>query len=116
MQLNNDRGTILRITFDILYPNGQMKTVAMSMADYDEWKNSGIIAFGDKAIGTIIKNGIAGCDTSVDIEELWDQKEKDAAYKPAMLIIDSDGKVTPKCGAHKSSGHAEKDNPVSRFM
>ncbi len=115
MELNQDRGTIVRITFDILYPNGQLKTVSMSMADYDEWQNSGIIAFGEGAINTIIKSGV-GSGRANEVESAWNAVEEDALYKPAMLVIDNDGKIIPKCGAHHSSGHKEAGEAVARFM
>ena len=119
MKFHEDRGTILRITFDIVYPNGQMKTVSMSMADYDEWKNAGLIALNEEAVKKFIKPALDNCEGEIKGDEaisLYDTVEEDTDMKPAILILHNDGKVTPKCGAHHSSGHMERKNPVNRFM
>ncbi|GAH61162.1 unnamed protein product [marine sediment metagenome] len=43
MVFEEDRGTIIRITFDIVYPTKQMKTVAMNMSQSDNWSDVGIL-------------------------------------------------------------------------
>lgn len=43
MVFEEDRGTIVRITFDIVYPTKQMKTVAINMSQSDNWSDVGIL-------------------------------------------------------------------------
>lgn len=118
-KFNQDRGTILRITFDIVYPNGQMKTVAMNMADYDEFKDIALIALNEEGVKDFIAPILAsklGQKAGDDAVLIYNTVEEDADMKPAMLIVSKNGEITVKCGKHRSRGHYEKDNPVTRYM
>ena len=118
-KFNTDRGTILRITFDVVYPSGQMKTVSMNMADYDEFKDIVAIALNEEGVKSIVAPAISAMKDSKAAQnaiDVYDTLEKDGHVKPGILIVHKDGSVTPKCGAHHSSGHIEKGNAVNRFM
>lgn len=120
MEFEKDRGTILRITFDIVYPDGQLKTVAMNRTDWDKWADAGIIAFSKKAIEQHLHPSLKQSGKSP--ADLFDTFEDGADTKPAMLIIHDDGKITPKCGAHRSrrqpldDDHTETEEAIGRFM
>ena len=118
-KLNEDRGTILRITFDIVYPSGQMKTVSMSMADYDEFKDIAAIALNEEGVKNVLAPAlekIKHADAAYDAIRTYDSIEDGAETKPTILVMHKDGSVTAKCGGHSSIGHIEKDNPVVRYM
>ncbi|GAH61163.1 unnamed protein product [marine sediment metagenome] len=54
-----------------------------------------------------------------EILKLWETRQiidRETKFKPAMLLVDKEGTVTPKCGAHRSTRHMEKDNPVASFI
>lgn len=123
MEFKNDRGTVLQVTFDILYPNGQLKSVTMSLADTSEYCNIGMIVFDE---GLIKKHVINSLDdsTAQDLTDKWNQHDVmiaeegggQAPYKPALVLVEKGGKVITKCGGHGSSGHIGTGGGVNRYM
>jgi len=119
MKFNEDRGTILRITFDIVYPSGQMKTVAMSMSDYDKWKDIGLIALNEEAINKFIVPALKANKSKVNAKKSlkkFNKINKVTGYKNALLVVNNDGSTIAMCGAHHSTGHLEKGNSVFRYI
>jgi hypothetical protein len=118
MPFSDDRGRIVRITFDIVYPTGQLKTIAMNMSDTD-WGDTGLIAVSEEGIRGILAPGLeshSGAEAGNRAVDLFDTPEDGAKFKPAMLVVKNDGTALPKCGAHGSVSHAEGENPIGRFM
>ncbi|SDJ22479.1 hypothetical protein SAMN05192558_109294 [Actinokineospora alba] len=119
MSFPEDRGRVVRITFDIVYPTGQLKTVAMNMSDSD-WGDTALIALSEEGIHDIVAPGLGvhiGAEAADGAVRAFDTKETDdAPFKPAMLIVANDGRIDPRCGAHGSVSHAEADNPIGRFI
>lgn len=118
MPFFDDRGRIVRITFDIVYPTGQLKTVAMNLSDSD-WGDAALIALREEGVREVLAPGLRSLTGDESAEEAirkFDTIEDGAKFKPAMLIVDVQGKIVPRCGAHSSVSHAEAENPIGRFM
>jgi hypothetical protein len=121
MELKDNRGTILQITFDILYPNGQLKTVTMSLADTSEQKDVGLIVFNEDLLKKFVLDKLDE-DKAKDILAKWNSKDVmlegggEAPFNPAMVLVSSDEEVTLKCGGHGSSGHIGHGTAVNRYM
>lgn len=122
--LNEDRGTILQITFDVLYPNGQLKTVTMSLADTSEFKDVGLIVFDEAMLQRYVLANLDG-DRAADVEKRWNSKDRmlesegggDAPFKPALVLVTKDDATITKCGGHGSSGHiGTGGGSVHRYM
>lgn len=122
--LKEDRGVLLQVTFDVLYPNGQLKTVTMSMADTSEYKDVGMIIFDE---GLLRKYLLDTLDTGQrdDLLKRWNSKDRmlesegggEAPFKPALVLVKKDDGVTLKCGGHGSSGHiGHGGGSVHRYM
>src|SRR5688572_21673932 len=110
MPFSEDRGRVVRITFDIVYPTGQLKTIGMNMSDND-WGTTALIAFSEDGIRNILSPGLAahvGAEAGEEALRLFSTKEEGAVFKPAMLVVDNDGQSRSECGGHGSVSHAEK--------
>jgi hypothetical protein len=118
MPITEDRGRIVRITFDVVYSTGQMKTVAMNMSDSD-WGNTAVIALSEQGVRDILAPGLdaqGANSTGEDAINLFASTDDDTNLKPAMLIVANDGRVTVHCGAHQSISHAQVGEPLARFI
>jgi hypothetical protein len=118
MPITDDRGRIVRITFDVVYSTGQMKTVAMNMSDSD-WGDTAVIALSQQGIRDILAPGLdaqGASSTGEDAVGLFETRDGETNLKPAMLVVDNDGRVTAHCGAHQSISHAQAGEPLSRFI
>lgn len=123
MDFKKDRGTILQVTFDVLYPNGQLKSVTMSLADTSEFKDVGMIVFDEELIKKYILPS-QDDTTANNLKQRWDNKDVmikeegggEAPYKPAMVLVEKSGKTITKCGGHGSSGHIGTGSGVTRYM
>jgi hypothetical protein len=123
MEYKEDRGTILQVTFDILYPNGQLKSVTMSLADTSEFKDVGMIVFDESLIKKYVLGTLDEKPASA-LEEKWNSKDVmieeegggEAPFKPAMVLVEKGGKTITKCGGHRSSGHIGTGGGVQNYM
>lgn len=123
MEFKKDRGTILQVTFDVLYPNGQLKSVTMSLADTSEFKNVGMIVFDEVLIKKYLLANMKQT-ASDNLKQRWNSKDVmtkeegggEAPFKPAMVLIDKDGGIIAKCGGHQSTGHIGTGNGVNVYM
>jgi hypothetical protein len=115
---SNDRGRIVRITFDIVYPTGQLKTVGMNLSDSD-WGDTALIAISEQGIRDILAPGLAahsGDEAGMRAIELFATPEEGAVFKPAMLVVLNGGDVIQLCGGHHGTSHPEAGNAIGRFM
>ncbi|MDH6025570.1 hypothetical protein [Vibrio splendidus] len=102
--VKKDRGTVKRITFDLMYPNGQIKTVVVENNCVEDYGTFSAIYFDEKAIDNHLLAAENRLNSnSKTIKDTWTQLDKgdNPQYPPAMLIVNTDGDVIPKCGAHK---------------
>ena len=100
-----DRGTVKRITLDLLYPNGQLKTVVIGSDSEENYGTFSAIFFDDHGIKNFLLNNDSAIEMkSEDIEHLWNNIDKgeNPQAKPAIMIVNTDGRVIAKCGAHRS--------------
>jgi hypothetical protein len=123
MDYKEDRGTLLQITFDVLYPNGQLKSVTMSLADTSEFKNVGMIVFDESLLEKFVLSTLQS-DQKKKLLQSWNSRDVmlesegggEAPFKPALVLVGKDGSVTTKCGGHGSSGHIGGGTSVHRYM
>lgn len=103
MIVKKDRGTVKRMTFEILYPNGQLKRVVVendSASDYGTF--SAVILDEHGLENFLLKNEKALTMSASEIREAWKNVDKgEGAWPPAMVIVNTEGKVMPMCGGHK---------------
>jgi len=123
MEFKKDRGTILQVTFDVLYPNGQLKSVTMSLADTSEFKNVGMIVFDEDLLKKYVLSNQDEISTQ-KLNEKWNKNDVliesegggEAPYKPALVLVEKDGNTITKCGGHGSSGHIGTGSSIHRYM
>jgi hypothetical protein len=99
MELANDRGRILRITFDVIYTTGLLRTVAMNLPD-DDWDKAALIALREDGVQNILAPGLeaaVGAEAGKEAVRVFDTQEEGSQFKPAMLIVDGKGNVVPAC-------------------
>jgi hypothetical protein len=93
-----DRGTVKRITFELLYPNGQLKQVQIENNSGQDWGEISLIVFDGHAIESLLSQS----EKSAELTNLWNSlDEKDGLYPPAMLVVNTEGEIQPFCGRHK---------------
>jgi hypothetical protein len=98
------RGSIKRITFDIVYPSGELKTVKMHIHDGADWEKAGLIVFDQQLIDTLVLPGIEisqGKESADKAKEAWNTQMENEPNYPAMLIIESHGEAHARCGGHR---------------
>lgn len=123
MKLDEDRGTLLQVTFQILYPNGQLKTVTMSLADTSEFKDVGMVVFDESLLQKHVLPNLDK-DKGKEIMARWNSKDVmieaegggEAPFKPALVLVKKDDEVILKCGGHGSSGHMGTGSGTSIYM
>lgn len=117
MAFPDDRGRVVRITFDIVYATGQMKTVAMNMSDSD-WGNTAVIALSETGVRSIVGPGVeaSGGASAQSLDSMFDTVEDGGKYKPALLIVRDDLEATVTCGAHRSLSHRQADDSVEKYI
>lgn len=119
MEFKKDRGTVLEITFTILYPNGQLKHVTLSLSDPSKFKDVGIIAFDEEMIKKYLVDRLP---QSALVLDKWNKKDvmiedgTEAPFKPALILVEKNGNAILKCGGHGSSGHDPGQHPVNVYM
>lgn len=114
MEFSSEHGTVLRITFDVVYQDGSLKTVSMSMADDQPWSNAGIIALNEEAVADLLQPALAsriGMEAAQVAVSSYEKVQEGEDYKPAILVVHNDGQTTVKCGGHRGRGHA-----IATFM
>ena len=117
MPFTDDRGRIVRITFEIVYPTGQLVTVAMDMSD-SGWGDTALIALSEEGVRGILAPGLAagrGESVAADAVASFDAVEAGATFKPAMLVVSNDATVVSKCSKY-CRPDAEQGDPIGRFM
>ena len=102
--VKNDRGTVKRMTFELMYPNGQLKTVVIENNSANDYGTFSAIYFDTNSITNhLLANEKPLKSNSKEILDIWKQIDQgdNPQYPPAMLIVNTEGDVIPKCGAHK---------------
>jgi hypothetical protein len=121
MEFKQDRGTILTVTFQILYPNGQLKTVTMSLADTSEFKDVGMVVFDEGLLQKYVLNNLDKTGAQ-EVQAKWNTKDVmvegggEAPFKPALVLVDKADNAILKCGGHGSSGHIGTGSGVHIYM
>jgi hypothetical protein len=92
-----DRGTVKRITLELLYPNGQLKQVQIENNSGQDWGEISLIVFSRHAIENLLRQSGRGDE----LENKWDSLDGEGPYPPAMLVVNTEGKIEPFCGRHK---------------
>jgi hypothetical protein len=111
-----DRGTVKRITFELLYPNGQLKQVTFENDCENDFGTFSAIFFDDHSIEALLKPAVSKVsdrETAETIEDTWRNIDKgpNPQWPPAMLILNTDGAVIPRCGGHKK-GKGPETKPI----
>lgn len=103
----NDRGEIKRVSFEILYPTGQLKQIHLGIGGIPRWEGAGLIAWSDQVIHEVVLPGISGADgkygSADEAAQKWDSV--DGVFKPAMLLLKEDGATIVACGNHARIWH-----------
>ena len=96
--VKKDRGVAKRITFELLCPNGQLKQVVIQNDSQNDWGTFAAIILDESFLEMI-----EGENTVSTMKTLYANKKKNEdPFMPAMLVVNSDGKIEPFCGGHKS--------------
>lgn len=102
---DGERGDIKRVSFEILYPSGQLKQVHVPIGGVQRWENAGLIVWNPKLIRDVVAPGLdAAFSAATDAVDKWESI--DGQLKPAMLVVDEDGSVAQFCGNHQKLGGA----------
>ncbi|MGC2373157.1 MAG: hypothetical protein WA484_04700 [Solirubrobacteraceae bacterium] len=101
--MNDDRGQIKRVSFEILYPTGQLKQVHIPIGGVPKWESAGLIVWSDRLIREVVT---AGLDATRGRAALDRWETLDGHFKPAMLVVSDDGTAVPFCGNHMKLGGA----------
>ena len=101
--VKSDRGTVKRITLEILYPNGQLKNVVIENSSAELFGTFSMIAMDDHAVNNFLvpNQNILSNKRQEPILDLWNKVEKGGYWRPAILVVNTKGEVVPKCGGHK---------------
>jgi hypothetical protein len=103
--MNDDRGQIKRVSFEILYPTGQLKQVHMPIGGVPKWEGAGLIVWSDRVIRDVVIPGLDATHGSSNAAlDKWETV--DGQFKPAMLVLNEDGSVVQFCGNHIKIGGA----------
>lgn len=107
--LNEDRGTVKRVTFDIVYPNGQLKTVVMENTSEELIGSFRALLFDKQAIESYFSGTNSGPTSIDDAKNMWSEVQGDPKkdYPPAMIFVNGDDQAIALCGAHRSRYSAE---------
>ena len=118
MAEKQERSKVVRITFDVIQPDGQLKTVAINTGGPTNWSDTAVIAISDSFIRDQLLPALGekGVLKSEDALAKWENGEEGDMFLPAMLVVKDDGTIHPKCGAHRSTGHDPANLPVSMYM
>jgi hypothetical protein len=119
MPFTEDRGRVVRVMFDVVYPTGQMKTLAMNMSDSD-WGDTALIAFSEEGVRDIVGPGLEAHLGKGGGEEavisFMTKENSEAPYKPALLIVRNSGEFRSTCGAHTSTSHMAAGDALVRYL
>ena len=99
-----DRGTVKRITFDLLYPNGQLKTITLENNSIENIGTFSLIVLDEHGMNNfLLSNAGATNKSNESIIQMWNEKETGeyAQWPPAILIVNTDGEIMKLCGGHK---------------
>ncbi len=99
--MSDDRGLIKRVSFEILYPTGQLKQVHIPIGGVAKWENAGMIAWNHELIRDVLAPAL-DMRGNTDALDRWESL--DGHFKPAMLVVNSDGSVIQFCGNHVKVG------------
>ena len=101
--VKSDRGTVKRITFDLLYPNGQLKTVVVDNSSAEIFGTFSMIIFDEDAMENfLLKNaGVIENLGEGSVRTMWKEVNEGDQWPPAFLILNTDGKLIAMCGGHK---------------
>lgn len=106
--VKEDRGTVKRITFELLYPNGQLKQVVVENNCEADYGTFSLIVLDQHGLDNFVlpNAGVLRVDR-VELKERWENIDRGpmARWKPAMMIINTEGGVTIMCGGHKQGRH-----------
>jgi hypothetical protein len=98
---DGERGEVKRVSFEILYPSGQLKQVHLPIGGVQRWDGAGLIVWSEHLVREVVAPGVAKLGAA-DAVSQWDTV--DGQLKPAMLVVHDDGRVTQFCGAHHKIG------------
>jgi hypothetical protein len=106
-----DRGTVKRITFELLYPNGQLKQVVVENNCEADYGTFSLIVLDQHGLDNfVLPNAESLKVDGAELKERWHSIDRGpmAQWKPAMMVINTEGGVTIMCGGHKA-GRAPSD-------
>ena len=102
-----DRGTVKRITLDLLYPNGQLKTVVLDNSSEEIFGTFSMIIFDEDAMENFLLKNVGALENLGEdsVRTMWKEVKKgdQPQWSPAFLILNSDGKLIAMCGGHKKT-------------
>ena len=100
-----ERGQVKRISFEILYPTGQLKQVHVPIGGVEAWEGASLIVWDERTLDEVVLPGLEaahGSAVASDARAKWDTV--DGQFKPAMLVVKEDGLTIGFCGNHVKLG------------
>ncbi|MGH9352760.1 MAG: hypothetical protein ACRD2G_11470, partial [Terriglobia bacterium] len=104
-----DRGQIERVDLVIVYPDGREKHVTLSNNPDDNQHNHHVLAhlagiyFAPNGQIVSVEKHLHSIQ-SAETAAKWNQVSTGDDYKPAMILMNTDGSVQVLCGGHRQ-GH-----------
>jgi hypothetical protein len=99
-----DRGTVKRITFELLYPNGQLKQIVVENNCEEDYGTFSLIVLDQHGLNNfVLPNADSLQMDAAELSRRWSSIDEgqNAQWRPAMAIINTEGGVRVMCGGHK---------------
>lgn len=102
--VKEDRGTVKRITFELLYPNGQLKQIVVENNCEEDYGTFSLIVLDQHGLDNfLLPNADSLKMDASELKRRWSSIDEgeNAQWRPAMVIVNTDGGVKVMCGGHK---------------
>lgn len=102
--VKEDRGTVKRITFELLYPNGQLKQIVVENNCEEDYGTFSLIVLDQHGLDKfVLPNADALNISAAELSRRWSNIDEgqNAQWRPAMVIINTEGGARVMCGGHK---------------